>query len=66
MKRQIKMDKSGTYIMEDGKEVKSFPDRKLTCIIDNNDYVWFNAPFSMSYEEFTKSGGEDIELIFNI
>lgn len=66
MKRQIKMNKSGTYIMEDDKEIRFNPDRKLVWVIDDNNYVWFNAPCSMSYEAFIKAGGEDIELIFNI
>jgi hypothetical protein len=60
------MDKFGTYIMEDDKEVRFNPDRKLTWTIDNNNYVWFNAPCSMSYDAFIKEGGEDIVLIFSV
>jgi len=60
------MDKFGTSITEDGKEVRFNPNRKLTWVIDENNYVWFNAPCSMSYESFIKSGGEDIVLTFSV
>lgn len=61
---KIIVDKTGTTLINNDGSKLFNANRKLEYTIDDNDIVWFNAPTSMSKEEFYQKDGEDIVLTF--
>lgn len=64
----IRMDKFGTHITDETtKQTISNPDRPLTWNIDyDKGVVYFNAPVSITLEEFSRTPPDEFVLTFTV
>lgn len=61
--KKIILNKNGITLIDENGDKHFSSSKKLEYNIDD-DMVYFNAPTSMSYNEFIRNGGKDIQLIF--